>query len=411
MVQKKQNTFASVTICALNYLGKALVLRNSYLRYHPESDFFILLIDRKNPEALPKTPGVTYLWIEDLCIDSFSHYAFKFDVIELSTNVKAIVMKKLLTTYQQVLYIDPDIQIFSYLSPVLNALQDSSIVVTPHSMTPILDGKNPSDVDFSRFGSFNLGFVGVRQCSEAMNFLDWWSDRCLQLGYYEPQLGLAVDQKWIDLAPCYFPNLRILRNPGLNVAFWNLHERQLSRRDGEWVVNDSEPLYFFHFSSFNIAEPISIAHKQSRWAPGSRPDCGPLFAEYANLLTRQENAHYSLIPYSFDFFLDGSYVSPTLRRLYAALELRFPAEEDPFSLDSTLFRFAYKHHLAGRGIKASKRETFKDLGSHSGAIRAINMCLRVCLRILGPNRYFTFMRYLAHISSIRSQGDLFKVAP
>jgi len=397
----------AVTVCALNYLGKALVLRNSYLRTHPDSDFMVLLMDRKSPEKVTGIPEVMIKWVEDLGIPGFQHYAFKFDVIELSTNVKPTILRQLLGDYGVVLYIDPDIEVFEYLTPVFEALEKHSIVVTPHATSPVLDGNNPSDIDFSRFGSFNLGFIGLSKCEESLSFLDWWSERCLSLGFYEPQLGLAVDQKWIDLAPCYFPGLFILRHLGLNVAFWNLHERRLSLREGKWLVNESVPLHFYHFSSFSPKDPTAIAHKQSRWASGSRPDCDPLMNHYAELLSGQDNAHYSGYRYSFDVFHNGAYISPTLRRVYAALEARFPADDDPFSADSAFYRFATKHHLVSNKMKPAPRETFKDMHRYTWPIRAINFGLSTCLRILGPNRYFTLMKYLSHISSIRNQADLF----
>lgn len=408
MTTEKHHQIA-VTICALNYLGKALVLRDSFLRQHQDSDFLILLIGRKDPSALADLPGVEHMWVEDLGVPEFSSHAFKFDLIELSTNVKPTILRNLLIDYQKVLYIDPDIQVFRRLTRVLDALDDHSIVVTPHATTPVLDGRNPSDVDFSRFGSFNLGFIGVSRNAEAEAFLDWWSERCLKLGYYEPQLGLAVDQKWVDLAPCFFPGLEILRDPGLNVAFWNLHERRLSRRGESWFVNDEHPLYFFHFSSFSQKNPGAIANKQSRWKSGSRPDCEPLMQEYAHLLKQKGEDRFSDFRYSFDYFEDGLYISPTLRRIYATLEEDFPKGENPFKLDSAFYRFASRKGLAHKRWKPAPRETFKDMGRYSSAARLINMGLRICLKILGPNRYFAFMRYLSYVSSIRNQRDLFKV--
>jgi hypothetical protein len=192
---------AAVTICALNYLGRALVLRDSFLALHPKSDFYIVLVDRKDAGVATAHREVELIWVEDLGVPQFNQAALKFDIIELSTNVKPTALKMLLGRYQSVLYIDPDIRVYAPLTPIFAALESHAIAVTPHALTPILDGNSPSDEDFSRFGSFNLGFIGVHKCDEAFAFLDWWSERCLKLGFYEPQSGLAVDQKWVDLSP------------------------------------------------------------------------------------------------------------------------------------------------------------------------------------------------------------------
>ena len=398
---------AAVTICASNFFGKALVLQRSYHKFHPESDFYILIIDRKHARLDASEIATRVLWVEDLGIKGFSHYAFKFDVIELCTNVKPSVLKILLGHYDQVLYLDPDICVYSELSPVFEALACNSIVVTPHSLTPVSDGKRPSDVEFLRFGSFNLGFLGVRKCEEGLKFLDWWSQRSLEYGYDEPQLGLFTDQKWVDLAPSFFPGLKILRDVGLNVAAWNLHERMLSKREGAWLVNEKYPLRFFHFSSFVAPDPRAVARKQSRFEPGSRPDLYELFEGYAECLARSGSERYSQETYSFDYFDDGIYVSPTLRRFYAALESKFPREENPFAHNSTFQRFAVSQGLAKRNLKVAGRRTFSEIGEYSRAIHMFSFVLRNICRLLGPNRYFLLMRYMAYISSIRNQSGLF----
>lgn len=401
-----RNDVAAVTICATNYMAKALALRESYLSFHPKSDFYILIVDRKHDRFKSLEPDVNILWVEDLGIKDFSHYAMKFDIIELNTNVKASILSLLLLDYNMVLYLDPDIYFYGTLEPVLRELESNSIVVTPHTLTPVMDGKVPSDIDFLRMGAFNLGFVGVAKCKEAFRFLDWWSKRCLEFGFYEPQAGLAVDQKWIDLAPSFFPGLKILRDPGLNVAFWNLHERAISRRDKIWVVNNEWPLRFFHFSSFNLEKPHVIAKKQSRFADESRPDLHELLDSYAATFRENETESYSSCNYGFNYFDDGMYVTPSLRRFYAALESQFPRNEDPFSHGSYLQRFAIAQGLAGKKYKMSKQPTFKEIGKYSMSVRAISIMLRYTLRVVGPNRYFFLMRYLAHISSIRNQPDV-----
>jgi hypothetical protein len=404
---RPEHKTAAVTICATNYLGKALALRQSYLEYHPESDFYVLIVDNKHDKVQNLAPDIRILWVEDLGINDFFHYAMKFDVIELSTNVKATILSVLLCKYDIALYLDPDIYFYESLQYVFADLVSHSVVVTPHALTPVMDGKSPSDLDFLRFGAFNLGFVGVSKCEEGFKFLDWWSKRCLEFGFYEPQRGLAVDQKWMDLCSSFFPGMKVLRDPGLNVAFWNLHERSISKCGVSWLVNGKYPLRFFHFSSFNTTSPHAIAEKQSRFAADSRPDLHELLDSYAARLRANESDSYSGCPYSFDYFEDGTYVTPSLRRFYAALESHFPVSENPFSRGSSLQRFALARGLVGKKYQISKRETFKEIGSHSTAAGVIAIGLRFVLRLIGPNRYFSLMRYLAYVSSIRTQANLF----
>jgi hypothetical protein len=397
---------AVVTICARNYIAKAKVLQKSYLEFHPDHDFFIVLMDKRDEAFEASHKGNNLIWVEDIGIPDFYKYAFMFDIIEFSTNVKPSALKMLLERYQKVLYIDPDIQVFDYLAPVFESLDQFSIVVTPHSLSPIMDGKHPDDVDFLRFGAYNLGFVGVSNCLEAFNFLDWWSARCLKFGFYEPQLGLAVDQKWIDLAPSYFPNLKILRDPGLNLSFWNLHERFLKKENNRWLVNKNSPLYFIHFSSFDADSPSAIASKQDRFLSGARADVVELYAQYANLLKAQGVDRDIHITYSFDYFEDGVFITAAMRRFYAGLLDRFADDVNPFKGNSAVRNFGEKKGLVSRKISLSKRQNFKNLSEYSTQLKIIYFILRILLKVLGPVRYFALMRLLPKLSSLRSQQQV-----
>lgn len=402
------NKYAAVTICSINYIGKALVLFESFCRHNPEQDFYLILVDRKCKVDIDR-PGLRVIWAEDLPIQNFLQHAFEYDVIEFNTNVKPAAIKFLLKSHNAVLYLDPDIKIYSSLSEIFNTLETASLVVTPHYNTPILDGKKPDDLELLKFGPFNLGFVGVSQCEEGFKFLDWWSDRCLDYGFYEPQLGLAVDQKWVSLAPCFYPNLHVLHDVGLNLAFWNLHERSLLKLGDGWLVNGSVPLKFIHFSSFNASSPEAIAQKQSRFLPDSRPDFIELAHCYAAELKSHSSEEFSRHPYGFDYFDDGTYITPALRRFYAALKIdEFSLIDNPFSSSGPVKEFAKKYGLLVKGNVKSKRHIFRDMSAYNSQIWIIHKALRATLYLLGPERYFNLMRYLAHISSIRNQGSMFK---
>ena len=130
--------------------------------------------------------------------------------------------------------------------------------------------------------------------------------------------------------------------------------------------------------------------------------------EYAALLTTKDDAKLSSTKYSNDYFDDGTYITPALRRFYAALEDTFADVKNPFSSASKVYEFAIKQRLALKGYKPAQRYTFKDMDKFSSAIIIINKLLRVFLRVVGPNRYFSFMKYLVHLSSIRNQRDVLK---
>ena len=399
---------SALTICSFNYISKARVLIESYKTIHPEHDITLVIVDKKRESSTLQKLGINIIWAEDLPIDNFLQYAFTFDIIEFNTNVKPTAMKFLLEKYDKVIYFDPDIQVFSRIDHILEELNNASIVITPHSVTPILDGCKPDDSDLLRFGAYNLGFVGVSKCSESFSFLEWWSDRCLKLGFYEPQLGLAVDQKWIDLAPSFFPKLKILHNVGLNVAFWNLHERFLSKVNNQWFVNGNIPLVFFHFSSFNSDFVDIIAFKQTRFKQGERADFTEIANDYAVNIQKLKISEFDNQKYGFDYFNDGVYINPIVRRFYVILKNDMFEEDNPFEVNNNFRQFIKKNGLIIlKQTINHKRTTFKDLESYKNQEKFFLIGLKLILWILGPEKYFALMRYLPHISSIRNQRKLF----
>jgi len=60
---------------------------------------------------------------------------------------------------------------------------------------------------------------------------------------------------YMNLAPVLFPDVKIIRHPGYNFAFWNVHERELTRQDNTYFVNRKYPLVFIHFAKFNPLKP------------------------------------------------------------------------------------------------------------------------------------------------------------
>ncbi|HZY20335.1 MAG TPA: glycosyl transferase [Ramlibacter sp.] len=397
---------AAFTICARNYMAQALVLRRSFLQHHPDHDFFIVVVDRRDPAFAACHVKAGLVWAEDLGLPGFARHALRFDVIELSTNVKAHCLALLLQRHERVLYLDPDTWVLDSLDPVYASLDDATLVVTPASLSPVLDGHRPDDIEFLRVGVFNLGFIGFRACDEARRVLQWWSDRCLREGFHETQSGVFVDQKWMNLAPCYFEGVRILKDPGVNMAPWNLHERQLVAADGGWTVNGGGRLRLFHFSSFDPHRPQTIAKRQTRYAEGERTDLAALLEAYARAVRGAGYDALSRLPYGFDYFPDGHYVSPTLRRLYASPLHDFPADEDPFEPGSRLRAFAQRHRLMGPKVRPAERLVAVDMARFGRQARILRALFRLALQVLGPNRYFTLMRWLAHASSIRLHPPL-----
>jgi hypothetical protein len=293
------------TLCSNNYVPKATVLAHSFLEHNPDSRFVLVVVDRANPSIqYPKGPNLSTIFIEQLQIPEFERMASSYSTIELNTAMKPFVFGALtdrgLDQSEIICYLDPDIRVYQPFAAIAEALNHAPIAVTPHILSPIpLDGRWPAENAFLNYGIYNLGFLALRAGHQSRALIEWWSSRLSRLCYDDVKNGLFVDQLWINYAPIYF-NVQILRDYGLNVAYWNLHERRLLRKHNQWIVNDSSPLVFYHFSSFSLAESDAIGRpSHTRYSLIDLPDMRPLFHEYRTELIEAGAKHASSVPCSF----------------------------------------------------------------------------------------------------------------
>jgi hypothetical protein len=396
---------AACTIVSLNYLPYARVLCNSFLRHHPGCQFYVLLVDRLPSDLECTSEPFELITVDELNITNFSSLAFKYDILELNTSVKPTFLKALLARdFDQVVYLDPDIFVYNVLDSVVNALTAHAIVLTPHVVSP-----SPGDVESElvtlSVGVFNLGFVAVKKCAEADRFLSWWENRCLNVAFNERQTGMFVDQKWIDLVPCLFDSVKILKDPGCNMARWNLHERQLSQDDnGVWIVNQCSPLEFFHFSSISVDGGDQISRFTDHYDLTNRADLRSIFEDYRAQVIKQGFRSYYSGKYAFGVFDNGRYISRLVRSIYASNLERFGGE-NPFSSSSKIYTWAKAARLLSISDSATSY-TRKSYSKTDPRLRVLHAILRLALRILGADRYTVLLKYLSYISILRNQSDV-----
>lgn len=395
--------WAVFTVCNLAYLPKALALCQSVYatnRIKPK----IYLIDRKIPEPLAFDFAEVH-WVEDVGLTNWRHLAFMYDITEFSTSVKPFIAQQLLASFEKVVFLDPDTFVYGALSYVLTALDEHPIVLTPHFIRPHEHG----DLEMLRFGSFNLGFFAVNGSPRAREFLTWWHERCMKYCFFEAQFGLSTDQKWVSIAPCFFPEMHISHHGGLNVAFWNIHERELASAPlGHVTVNSSQPLVFFHFSAFDAVHPERLSKRVLPF-----PDkLNDTVVELARSYGAAVQAHARAVPatrYAFDFMSNGAYISPTLRRAYAARYQELSSIADPFDASSEMAAFITGNHLQSKGQGAYGMQGFEAVSRYRRIFSVLNFFMRSMLYLMGPNRFMNFSRLLVYLSSYRLNKGLWRV--
>lgn len=308
---------AALTIVSRNYLALALTLANSFLDTHPGSLFFIAIVDsHEGIDGLINREGLYAIPYESISIPDSLVFKYRYSILELNTAVKPYALSFIFDGYPQVeklLYIDPDIKVYSCLRDIWDALDAGNICLTPHLLSPIEDNKSPSEINILQSGSYNLGFIGIKRSNDGAKLLEWWKKRLFLDCRVDIPRGLFTDQKWIDLVPGYFESCKIIRKHEYNIAYWNLHERSCSFDSARRAYINNHPLRFFHFSGYSPAKPNIISKHQDRHQLNNRKDLQPLFNDYAKSLIASGHIHLATIPYEFDYLPCGIKNSRAIR--------------------------------------------------------------------------------------------------
>jgi glycosyltransferase involved in cell wall biosynthesis len=236
------------TIVARNYLPHARVLAESFRGHHPDGTFTVLVIDADEGELRDEAFSVLSPYEIGLPRAEIHRMAFIYDLKELATAVKPFLLLRLLADCDDVVFFDPDIEVFAPLDDIAELARVHGIVLTPHVTKPLpRDDLLPDDEMLMAAGIYNLGFIAVG--SAATPFLEWWAGRLARNCLVDVARGIFVDQRWIDFVPGMYEH-HILRDPGCNVAYWNLSYRTVTWDGGAYDV-DGSPLRFFHYSGFD----------------------------------------------------------------------------------------------------------------------------------------------------------------
>lgn len=329
------------TSASFAYLDRIRVLAETLRRYHPDWRLWLCLVDQEplsfsfdaDREWLAGVVRVTELGIPDLRRQLFTH-----DVVELCTAVKGAMLHRLLQRgAEKVIYLDPDIAVLGSLAEVEALLDRHDIVLTPHQLEPDESPQaiRDNEIGSLKYGIYNLGFLAVSGREEGRRFACWWRDRLLEHCYDEVPEGLFTDQRWCDLVPAFFAGTHVLRDPGYNVASWNLSRRPISIGTDGTIRAGGRPLRFFHFTKVNWVGEVML----ERYA-GDRIEVFELMQWYRRRLTAHAPEQLPEGWWAYARYTDGTPIPRRHRRLYrdsVDLQQRHP---NPFEAGPAAFEVA-----------------------------------------------------------------------
>lgn len=320
--------FTSIT---KSYLPKARVLAQSVKRIHPDWNFQVILSDVLPPNFnLANEPFDGVITLDDLGIPEWKSWAFGHTIVELCTAVKGVAGKILSQSAGQgkLMYLDPDIKVFNSLEPLEELLDKFDVLLTPHLLEPEDTSQAIRDNEISalKHGVFNLGFFAIRTSTQGLRFLDWWAQRLLDHCIDNIPGGLFTDQKWCDLAPCFFDNLHIVRDCGYNVATWNIAHRPISADQAGTLHAGAVPLRFYHFTGYDSGDGLGML---LRYAADQKIAL-KMWDEYKNELSQAGQGCPEFRDWHYGHFSNGERIPIEARRLYRFREDLKTAFPDPY---------------------------------------------------------------------------------
>ncbi|MEB2778316.1 glycosyl transferase [Algoriphagus sp. D3-2-R+10] len=242
------------TLCSNNYLAHAASLGDSIRQFDPEVEFIIGLVDKADSIIdYSQFSGFDIIPFLELGYPEFQEMLLRYNIIEFNTAVKPFYFEYLFKTrpdLDRIYYIDPDILFYQSIKNIETAWDNASAVLTPNLLY-LPEKTVRGELASLKHGINNLGFIGIARSEEGQKIVTWWKERLTHHCKLDKCNGIFVDQKWMDIAALFFKDIKSVKHPGWNMAWWNLTERKLISEEGTYFVNSlNDKLIFFHFSGF-----------------------------------------------------------------------------------------------------------------------------------------------------------------
>jgi glycosyltransferase involved in cell wall biosynthesis len=332
------------TLCTVSYLPFARTLIESFLEHHPDIPVMLLVVDLDDLPGVQIDdlgPSVTIVSGRELDVPRFDYLALKYSACDFCCALKSyLVAHAIETTHAaRVLFMDADIRLYAPLTAMLDALESSTFVVTPHTLAPIPHPERfwecPTLGDLFCAGTLNAGMFGLTVCEESVRFIETWKELVSGSGAFH--VFGQLEQQSFNWVTTWVEGVHVLRDTAYNVAYWNLHDRSLRYRghdDGgsvdSWTV-DGQPLVTFHFSGYSPTRPSCLSVHDRRHLLYLLPSLSRLFDQYRSMLARHGADDDWDTTYAFSQLPSGILITPEMRDLFKQYETSLLSSVSPWT--------------------------------------------------------------------------------
>ena len=229
-----------------NYLSRGLALHRSLRRHAPDCCLWVLCLSAECYRILAALdlPGIVPVRLEDFeeADPELAATRAGRTIVEYYFTCSPAWMLYVLareTDAEWVTYLDGDLYFFASPEVVYDELKDAAVAIIPHRYAPNLERRRS-------FGTYNVGWVGMRNDPDSIAVIKWWRERCIEWCHDYVDGGRYADQGYLDSFSKLSGRVRVIENIGANLAPWNIANYRIDMR-GDRVTIDATPLVFFHF--------------------------------------------------------------------------------------------------------------------------------------------------------------------
>lgn len=235
------------------FLIQGVALWRSLRQHAPGSVLWVLALDEAAAEALERvgdsTLRVTRLAELEAADQQLAAVKAGRSRAEYIFTLSPCLPRWLLRTQgglDSITYLDADVLLFGEPDRIHSGPggAGADVVITPHRF--------PS---WGRYleahGRFNVGVQIFANTPAAHAVLDDWRTRCLEWCFDRLEGDRYADQKYLDAWPARFGStVRVLEDPGVNLAPWNWQSHRCTVGEAGEVMVDGRLLVLFHFARF-----------------------------------------------------------------------------------------------------------------------------------------------------------------
>ncbi len=237
----------------INFSPRGMALYESITAHCSSFTFIVLALDTEVEKQLADYPNIQVISLQDYMhrydVDETKYATKKELYFSLTAGFCMYVLEKY-PAIDILFYLDADIYFFGPVEDLYTEMGSSSIFITPHKVTPLLE------MIMGYYGSFNVGINGFRNDCDGLACLQKWKQDCDAWSKepVETRSAFFNDQLYLDEWPRLFNQVGISANPGINLAPWSLGQYHLSVKGNDFYVGKKQ-VVAFHFSDLKRIAP------------------------------------------------------------------------------------------------------------------------------------------------------------